>query len=195
MALNPKQDRLNRALDEVLAGQKLAEFREALSADPDEAEQYARLREVDAYFRQPPLVTPKPDFAASVMARIEAQEHLAYAPRRRPALLLGGLLMTLAVALPLVLVAGLVIIPAFTQPGIFTTLFAGFVQALGVASQGLERLVVFLTDLIASYPMAPSLLLTVIPFTMLWGWVVWYLQERNRPETIVIKVQAVGSAS
>jgi len=41
--------------------------------------------------------------------------------------------------------------------------------------------------------MVPALSLTIIPLAMVWAWLVWYLPQRNRPETIVIKVQAVGS--
>jgi hypothetical protein len=194
MALTPKHDRMNRALDEPMSSAELAEFQAFLEAEQEDAALYARLRVVDDMLRRPPVVAPKPDFASKVMARIEAGEHEAYAPNpsmNRFMLWLG--LVGSVVAVPLLLIL-LIMVPAFAAPGAFISVFQEIIKILGGASAIIGSLLTFLGNLIAAYPMAPALALTVIPLTMVWAWLVWYLQ-RNRPETIVIKVQAVGSTS
>ena len=197
MALTSKQDQLNRALDEPLTGAALVEFKAMLEADPDEAILYAQLRRVDELFRQPPVAAPMPDFASKVMARIEAGEHKAYAPRRRWNMLLWGLAVTGLLAVPVVLVVALLVIPALSQPGALTSLGAGLIQVAGSLGGGLETLLQFLNDLLVTYPIAPALVLTAIPLVMIWGWMVWYFQQQNRPETVFIKVEVmqVGSGS
>lgn len=197
MALTPKQDQLNRALDEPLTGPALVDFIARLEADPDEAVQYAQLRRVDELFRQPPMVAPAPDFASKVLARIAAGEHLAYAPRRRWNVLLWGLALTVLLALPVVLLVALVIVPALAQPGALTSLGAGLIQVAGSLGGGLESLLQFLNDLLVAYPIAPALTLTAIPLTMIWVWMVWYFRQQNRPQTVFIPVEIVqvGSGS
>ena len=189
MALTPKQDRLNRALDEPLKGPALVEFTARLEADPEEALLYAQLRRVDELFRQPPMVAPAPDLASKVMARIEAGEHLAYAPRRRWSVLLWGLALATLLAIPVVLFVALLVVPALTQPGALTSFGAGLIQIAGSLGGGLENLLQFLNDLLVTYPIAPALTLTAIPLTMLWVWMVWYFRQQNRPETVFIKVE------
>lgn len=197
MALTSKQEQLNRALDEPLSGAALVDFMARLEADPDEAALYAQLRRVDELFRQPPMVAPAPDFASKVMARIEAGEHLAYAPRRRWNLLLWGLALTVLLAIPVILFVALLVVPALAQPGALTSFGAGLIQVAGSLGGGLEGLLQFLNDLLVAYPIAPALVLTAIPLTMLWVWMVWYFQQQNRPETVFIPVEVVqvGSGS
>ncbi len=195
MALNPQQERVNRALDDQLSSAELAAFQSALEEHRAEADLYARLRVVDRHLRAPALAAPSPDFARKVMARIEAGEHEAYAPHRRLARLLTWLGVALAaILIPVGLVAAVMMVTT-AQPA----LFAGLVRTLlgGVHALGgwLMRLFGLVSGLVESYPMAPALSLTIIPLVMVWAWLVWYLPQRNRPATIVIKVQAVGSGS
>lgn len=190
MSLKPQQEHMNRALDEDLTGPELAAFQAALAADQERAAQFARLSNVDALLRHPPLASASPGFAARVMTRIEAGEHLRYTPqRRRGWLLLWGSLMAAAVILPLILVLA-VAVPLLARPDALMATMQQIVPALGVVSDILQRLLTFVGSLIAAFPMAPALALTVIPMIMLWAWLVWYLRDRNRPQTIIIPVQA-----
>jgi hypothetical protein len=194
MALTPKQDRINRALDEPLTGADLAAFQAFLESEQEEATLYEQLREVDDLLRRPPLAAPSPDFTTKVMARIEAGEHAVYAPHRRARRLLlwGGFISTLLVPLVVVLA---VVIPALTMPDVFISVLQGVVQGLSTVTSLIGGVLTFLANLIAQYPMAPALSLTVIPLIMVWAWLVWFLQQRNRPATIIIPVQAAGSSS
>ncbi len=190
MSLKPQQEHMNRALDEDLTGPELAAFQAALAADQERAAQFARLSNVDALLRHPPLASASPGFAARVMTRIEAGEHLRYTPqRRRGWLLLWGSLMAAAVILPLILVLA-VAVPLLARPDALMATMQQIVPALGVVSDILQRLLTFVGSLIAAFPMAPALALTVIPMIMLWAWLVWYLRDRDRPQTIIIPVQA-----
>ncbi|GAB4573285.1 MAG: hypothetical protein Kow0077_15190 [Anaerolineae bacterium] len=189
MALTPKQERLNRALDELLSPAELADFEAALESSAEDAAMYARLRQVDALLRQPPMAAPAPDFAARVMARIEAQEHRAYVRQSRTSRVLRWLgLLTAFVLVPL-LVGMALAIPLIAQPDLFIAIFQQIVGTLGAVSAWLQRVLTVVSELIAAYPMMPALSLTIIPVVMVWAWLVWYLQHQNRPETIVIKVQ------
>ncbi len=195
MALSPKQDRLNRALDEQLTAAELLAFQSLLDDEPDDKAMFERLRRVDDLFRQPQMVAPAPDFAAKVMARIAAEEHLAYAPRRRPRLFIWGLVLPVLLVLPVVLFLSLVAFPALAQPGALTALLAGLVHALGTITGAAGSLLRGLGDLVATAPVGPLMVLTVIPMLMVWAWTVWYFQTQNRPQTVIVPVQFVGSGS
>lgn len=192
MALTPKHDRINRALDEELNLQALSELQSMLESEPDDAALYASLRRVDDLLRQPPMAKPSPDFASKVMVRIKAGEHAAYAPeRRRLPWLVWGLSMSVAVLVPVIAVLAMIVAPALGAPGALIAVLSGAIDVLGFLSNGLNSLLLSLGNLIASYPMVPALTLTLIPMVMLWAWLVWFMQQQNRPATVIIKVQAL----
>ncbi len=193
MGLTPQHERMNRALDEPLTGPALAELQAWLEDSPSQSDLYEQLRRVDDLFRHPPMVAAPADLAAQVMLGIQQGKHEAYAPRRRLRLLLGLGLLGVLVSIPLAVVLLLVVVPAAVEPGVLASLFLGLVQVLSAISGFLEGLLLFVGGLTAQYPMAPALLLTVIPLVMVWGWLVWFLQQQNRPATIVIPVQTVRS--
>ncbi len=195
MALTPKQERVNRALDHMLTDAELADLRAALEGDRATADMYARLRMVDRRLQAPAMAAPAPDFARKVMVRIEAGEHEVYAPHYR----LARLLSWLGVALATILIpAGLVIASlalVAAQPALIAGLLHALLGGLQAAGGWLMSLLSFVHGVVEAYPMAPALSLTIIPLVMIWAWLVWYLPQRNRPATIVIKVQAAGSGS
>jgi len=193
MALNPQQERVNRALDDLLSDAERIALQTALEDDRAEADLYTRLRVVDQRLRSPAMAAPSPDFARKVMARIEAGEHEAYAPHRRTARLLTWLGVTLAaILIPAGLVVAMMAVAA-GQPALFAGLLRTLLSAFHAVGSWLTGLLAFLHGVAETYPMVPALSLTIIPLAMVWAWLVWYLPQRNRPETIVIKVQAVGS--
>ena len=193
MGLTPQHERMNRALDEPLTGPALAELQAWLEDSPSQSALYEQLRRVDDLLRHPPMVAAPADLAAQVMLGIQQGKHEAYAPRRRLRLLLGLGLLGVLVSIPLAAVLLLAVVPAAVEPGVLASLFLGLVRVLSAISGFLEGLLLFVGGLIAEYPMAPALLLTVIPLAMVWGWLVWFLQQQNRPATIVIPVQTVRS--
>lgn len=195
MGLTPQHEQLNRALDEPMIGPTLAEFQARLERNPDEQALFERLQAVDDLLRQPPMAVAPPDFAHRVMASIEQGQAQAYAPRRRLRLFFGLGLLGMLVSVPLVLALLVTVVPALVEPGVLAGLVAGLVQIVGTISSCVEGLLLFLGNLIATYPMVPALLLTVIPLAMVWVWLVWFLQNQNRPATIIVPVQTVGSRS
>ncbi len=195
MGLTPQHEQLNRALDEPMIGPALAEFQARLERNPDEHALYERLRKVDDLLRQPPMAVAPPDFASQMMLSIQQGKHEAFAPRRRLRLYFGLGLLGILASVPLVLLLLVTVVPALVDPGVLAGLLAGLVQVVGTISGCLEGLLLFLGNLIAAYPMAPALILTVIPLAMVWAWLVWFLQNQNRPVTIVVPVQTVGSSS
>ncbi len=192
MALNPQHEQMNQALDERLTGAALAEFQAFLEAHPEEAASYEALQQIDRMLRQPPMAAAPEGFAAAVMAQIAAGKHEAYAlPERMEILPVAGLALGTAVVLPLLVVLILLAQTLFESGALFALLH-GLVQVAGSVSAVLVRALAFLGGLVTAYPMAPALMLTVIPMMMLWGWLVWFLRQRTQPmATVVIKVQAV----
>lgn len=191
MDLTPQQERINRALDEALDGAELAEFQAFLEEDQEITDLYTQLHAVDATLHDPPAVAPSVDFASKVMAQIEAGEYVKYAPQdhRRWRLWLG--LFATFVLVPLLLIAA-VAVPLAANPDALLNLMQGVVPALGAVSGYMEGLLTFLSRLIATYPMAPALSLTVIPTAMLWVWLVWFLQSRNQTPTFIVPVQVAA---
>jgi hypothetical protein len=195
MGLTSQHEQMNRALDEQLTGPARARLQTMLDTHPDESVLYEQLRKVDALFRHPPMVAAPPDFARQVMASIQAGKHEVYAPRRRLRLYWGLGLLGMLASIPLGVILLLVVVPAVVEPQALASLFQGLIQILATISGVMEGLLLFLGNLLAAYPMAPALVLTVIPLLMVWGWLVWFLQQQNRPATIVIPVQTVRSGS
>ncbi len=192
MALSTKQEQMIRALDGELSGAALAELQAYLREDAQQAALYEDLRQADALLRNPPLVAAPAGLASRVMADIQAGKHAQYArPRRVGGLLAGGLALVGLVALPLLLVGVVGLVRLVAEPASLASLLYGLIQALGAISGFMEDLLIVLGNLIVAYPMIPALLLTAIPLLMLWGWLVWFLRERNRPVTVVVKVQTV----
>lgn len=192
MALSSRQEQMIRALDGELDGAALAELQAYLRDAPQQAALYEDLRQVDALLRNPPLVAAPAGLAGRVMADIQAGKHERYArPRRVGGLLAVGLALGALVALPVLVVGVLVVARLVAEPSSLASLLYGLIQALGAFSGFLEGLLIVLGSLIADYPMVPALLLTAIPLLMLWGWLVWFLRERNRPVTVVVEVQTV----
>ncbi|MBN1965206.1 MAG: hypothetical protein JW910_11210 [Anaerolineae bacterium] len=194
MALNPRQDLMNRALDERLTASEQAELQAHLDANPREGALYDNLRAVDAFFQAAPMIVAPPGFAMQVMARIEAGEHEALREERRAlsrlALWLG---LSALVVLPLLGLVLVLVVQAATQPAALAGALQGLIQTLGSLGHALENVMGFLSDLVDGTPLVPLLLVTVIPLLMLWGWLVWYVQRINRPPTVTVKVHVVGS--
>ena len=194
MAFTPQQDLMNRALDGLLDDAAQAVLNALLDGNPQEAQRFKQLNQVDGLLRHPPLVAAPDGLPQAVMAAIRAGQHEAYArPRLLASPLVLGLTLGTVIALPLLFLALLAVSQILADPGGLIALLEGLIQALGTVATAAERLLCFLGSLIAAYPMVPALLVTVIPIVMLWGWLIWFLQQRNRPPTITIKVQS-GSA-
>lgn len=189
MALTPHQDRINRALDEPLTGAELAEFQTFLEEDQEKTKLYTQLRAVDDTMHQPPLVAPSMDFANKVMQQIEAGAYLKYRRQERSRRWLTWTAMFTVFGLVPVLTILAVTVPLVASPEALISIMQGVVPALGAVSGYLEGLVTFVGRLIATYPMAPALSLTVIPTAMLWVWLIWFLQSRNQTQTIIVPVQ------
>lgn len=195
MALTPHQDRLNRALDGLLSEEELAQVDALMRADPGDARRFHQMQAADQALQTPPMAAAPPNFAANVMAAIQAGKHQVYVeePRVRSFLWFGLALGTI-IALPLVIFG----LAAFGQAIGDSAVLSTLLQDLG---QTLTRLVNFATGVLnflgsffTQFPVIPALLLTLIPLALVWGWLVWWLQQRSRPPTITVKVQ-VRSAS
>jgi len=192
MALNSRHDQMNRALDGLLDEALSAEWYAYLADNPQEAQLYEELELVDRVLRDPPMVAAPLDFATNVMLAIRRERHLVYArqPRITGPVLALALGLGALIALPLLGTALLTLVQTILGPGALIVLLQGLIRVMSLASSAAEQILRFLGDLLAAYPMAPALLLTAIPMVMLWGWLVWFLRQRERPATVVIPVRA-----
>jgi hypothetical protein len=189
MALTPQQDLMNQALDNLLDDAARAALNAQLDANPDEAYLYSQLVQVNGLLQRPPTVVAPVGFAQGVLAAIRAGRHEVYArPRLSGFFLVLGLTLGAVVALPLLALALVGLGQVLVEPDALIGLLQGLIQVLGGLTGAAEGLLTFLGSLVMAYPMVPALLLTVIPMVMLWGWLLWFLQQRNRPPTIIVKV-------
>lgn len=189
MALTPRQDHMNRALDDQLSEAERAQWEARLAHDPRDAFAYEELQRIDAMLRQPPMMHAPVHFAASVMGAIQAGKHEKYVRPSRSFLWLG-VLMGVIVAAPLIILGLVALGQALQNPDLLATTVHSLGQTLNTLSNFSSGVLGFLGELFNAHPVIPALLLTLIPtIVLLWGWLVWFLQQRNRPPTITVQVQ------
>ncbi|GAB4477792.1 MAG: hypothetical protein Kow00124_21420 [Anaerolineae bacterium] len=74
MAHDPYDISMSLLLDDLLDDEEKQQVLQQIRSAPDKAEAWERLGMVDAMLRSAPMEMPAPDFAARVMARVEAVE-------------------------------------------------------------------------------------------------------------------------
>jgi hypothetical protein len=170
---------MNDALDQELSAAELDALQEQMDSSPEAADRWCRFKQVDRLLRSTPMVGPSAEFASRVMASIFAVRLPEFANRRLSIAVVMGLLAVGLVVLPALSLLVILLFDVLTDPGTLNALLQAIVSAVGymidlVSDAGRE-----LSQLIDDMPMVPALLSTVIPLTMIWVWLVWFLLGRT----------------
>jgi hypothetical protein len=168
------QHQLNNALDHELSELELAALQEQLE-ETEVASQWDRLQNTDELLRTTPLAAPAPGFANRVMAAIAAMPLPAFA-KRHPGL---GIALGLAIAafltLPMFSILFLLTLSVITDPGAINTWLQTFISAASYVIGLLADIASQFESGLANTPMMLALVTTMVPVTMLWGWLLWNL--------------------
>jgi hypothetical protein len=168
---------MNSALDRELSEQEWAALNAHLEDSPETASYWEQLRHTDHLLRTTPLAAPSPGFTSRVMAAVAAMHLGEIAKHRLGVGVALGLIVAALFTVPVLSILTILLFSTLTDPGTLNALFqnvaGGVGYGLGIAfdlGDGLERLA-------TETPVVPALLTTVIPLSMLWVWLVWYLSE------------------
>jgi hypothetical protein len=179
---------MNSALDQELSEQELA----ALSAQLEESEEasntWAHLRQTDELLRTTPLVAPAPGFASRVMAAIAAMPLPGFMHREPGVGIALGLLVAALMTVPVFAVLFFVLLTVLTDPGTLHTLLQTVLGATSYLIGLVGDLAEEVETMVRDTPVMAALLTTMIPVTLLWGWLIWsllggprFLSKRPRP--------------
>jgi hypothetical protein len=169
------QRSMDNALDHELPEAEWQALNAQVESSPEVADYWDRLQQVDHVLHATPMVGPTAGFSSRVMAAIAAMHLPEFANRRFGAGVALGLLAAALIALPVMSAVFILFLSVITDPGALNTLFqtvtSGASNTLGLLSD----IGASCQDLAAEQPIFPALLTTVIPVSMLWAWLVWYL--------------------
>jgi hypothetical protein len=166
---------MNSALDQELSAAEWNALQARLVESTEDAERWEHMQQVDDVFHSTPMVAPSPGFAGRVMAAIAALHLSGFANRELGVGVALGLMTAAFLTIPLFSVLLFLLWGVITDPGALNAL-------LQAATSATSTVVGLATDLgseirtgVRGSPIVLALLTTIIPVTMLWAWVVWYL--------------------
>jgi hypothetical protein len=174
MAHDPLQS-MNSALDQELSEQEW----EALNAHLEQSEEasniWEHLRQTDELLHTTPLIAPSPGFANRVMAAIAAMPLPGFM-RREPGIGIAlGLLVAALVTVPVFSISFFVLLTVLTDPGTLHTLLQTVLGAASYVIGLMADLAGEIEHMVKDTPVLAALLTTMIPVTLLWGWLIWSL--------------------
>lgn len=171
MSNQRKQQLMQEALDETLSEEAQRELRALLSDDPEEAEQFNKLKQVDALLNTAPHERAPQRLALSIMARlavtVQEQQQMRSQSEVNEASMQVALTLVTVATLPLMIGASYLLLNAMSNP-----------DALDVVLQQVAALIYLVLDVMkvmmeeaqavfATNPEAALALLALIPVTLL----------------------------
>jgi len=174
------QRNMDRALERDLTEPEWEALQTHFGESPQSADYWERLQQVDWLLDTTPLVVPSPGFASRVMAAIAAMPLPAFANRKIGLGLALGLLAVAFLTVPVLSGALLVLLSAITNPGTINTILQGATSGISYLADLIRNLVQELRTVAVDTPMIPALLMTAIPLSMVWVWLVWHLSGGSR---------------
>jgi anti-sigma factor RsiW len=160
---------MQEALDDRLSPEALQELHSRLNADPDEADEFDRLRAVDRTLKSAPHERAPQALALRIMARLA--EEIQNNPRLNH---LSGLALAVGLGLvaltlmPLLIGLGWLLVTSVGSAAFFNTAIqalTGFVAAGAAAMAGVVQSA---QNVMQSTPILPAALVTLIPVGVFW---------------------------
>lgn len=166
---NARQKRqMQESLDEALSLEARQRLHQELDAQPEDAELYGRLRQVDRLLRSAPMERAPERLALKIMAR------LAEGLQTQPLSQTAGMALALALALmgllmlPLMAAIGWLVLNTLGNAAAMTQLLQSMSNLLITLMRGLETLLQSMRGVVETSPQTPALLLTLIPLAGVW---------------------------
>jgi hypothetical protein len=187
---------MNLALDHELVDEARSALDTHLSSSAQDAALWDRMQTVDHLLSAEPLVEAPSDFASKVMAFIAAntvnapsvQENLE--ARSRAGLGAAfGLVLAVVITVPLVATALIAVQRWLSDPAALNTLLQQTVLFLNTIAQAVASFLQVIASYTVDNPILPALLTTLIPLTMIWGWLMWYTSLRRQQVVYRIPVR------
>lgn len=179
MAQDPSElnRKMSEALDQSLSPEELEALHQQIEA-AGEPERWSRMQRVDRLLRSTPLLAPSAGFAERVMAALERLQLDELAERKISLGVALGLMAAALLAVPVLSAALIGMVSVLSNP---QTVAALLQTAAAGASYVIDLMIDFirvLRDVATDTPILPALLSTMIPLSMLWLWLLWYLSGR-----------------
>lgn len=159
---------MQESLDERLPPEARRELFEHLDADPVGAAEYNRLREVDRLLRHAPMERAPQRMAMHIMARLAEGLQPQMQTRLSGLALALALSLVAAVALPLLMLIGWMLLNAIGSAAALNSLMETLVSVVTLIATALGELVRSAQNLLAAYPETPLLMLALIPVGLFW---------------------------
>jgi hypothetical protein len=166
---------MNSALDQELSEQELAALNAQLEESKEASDIWEHLRQTDELLRTTPLVAPSPGFASRVMAAIAAMPLPGFMHREPGIGIALGLLVAALVTVPVFSVLFFMLLTVLADPGTLHTLLQTVLGATSYVIGLMADLAGEVEHMVSDTPVLAALLTTMIPVTLLWGWLIWSL--------------------
>ena len=166
---NERRNRLmQEALDKALPDETLQKLRQQLDLDPESSQAFSRLRQVDDMLHSAPMERAPARLALGIMAKI-AQ---AIKPQQMSSVsglaLALGLALVVLVALPVLAAAISLFLAAAGSAAALNAIIQQIANLMALVVAMLDGLVKGAQSVLATYPQAPLLLVSVVPIIAYW---------------------------
>jgi len=174
------QQQMNEALDHTLSDEEMETLHARIAESDETAEQWEQLRRTDAFLRQTPMEEAPAGFADRVMAAIAAMPLPGFAKKYPSVGIALGLLIAGLFTIPVFSVLLIIILSVITDPGAILSFAMALFHAAGYIISLITDIVGQVESHATGTPVLVALVTTMIPVTMLWGWVLWNLMGGRR---------------
>ncbi|MBN1681917.1 MAG: hypothetical protein JW966_16690 [Anaerolineae bacterium] len=166
---------MSKALDHELSESELESLNAHLSESEDDARHFERMRKTDQLLHETPMINAPSGFAQRVMQAIAVMNLADFANQRLSVGVALGLVAAALLTIPILSMLLIALVTIFTDPGTLQVILQAAINASTSAIGLIADLADGVQNMISDMPMIPALLTTVIPLSMLWGWLIWYL--------------------
>ena len=174
------QQQMNEAIDHTLSDEDMVTLHARITESDETAEQWDQLHKTDELLRTTPLAEAPVGFADRVMAVIAALP-LPGIARQNPSVGIAlGLLIAGLFTIPVFSVLLIIILSVITNPSAIQSFAMTLFHAAGTIISLIADIVGQLESRATGTPVLVALVTTMVPVTLLWGWVLWNLVSSAR---------------
>lgn len=179
---NERHKRLmQEALDESLSAESLQELYGELDREPENADEFSRLKRVDRLLRTAPMERAPQSLALNIMAKLAEGLQASRLTRNSGLALALALAIVSALLLPALAALGWLMLNTLGSAGALNSVISQLVGLLGVVMAALDGLAKGAQAVLAAYPEVPVVMVTLIPLSLFWL-VRFAMQNRQQEE-------------
>jgi hypothetical protein len=169
------QQQMNEALDHALSEEEIEALHARIAESEGATEEWDQLRKTDAFLRQTPMVEAPAGFAERVMAAIAALPLPGFARKNLSVGIALGLLVAGLFTIPVLSIVLIIILSVITNPAAVQAFAMTLFSTAGYIISLTADIVTQTETRAAGSPVMIALVTTMIPLTILWGWLIWNL--------------------